>query len=175
MNKQRTLSVYLVDDDKVYLKGLEHSLNEKLADKIRIKTFQTGEDFLKSITEPPDIAILDYYLNSREKDAMNGISVLKKVKKAAPGIQVVMLSGQDNIDIAVDSMKNGAFDYIVKSEGAMVRAETVIRNIRASLRQVELLKIYKAGFTIVSIILAAILMTTFVLYIFFPELVRFNP
>ncbi len=60
---------------------------------------------------------------------MNGIDVLKKIKAEQPQIEVVMLSGQDKIQVAVNSMKYNAFDYIVKSESAFLRAEQVIFNI----------------------------------------------
>jgi DNA-binding NtrC family response regulator len=64
----------------------------------------------------PDIVFLDYYLNSVVKDAMDGLDVLVEIKKILPETDVVMLSGQDKIQVAVEVMKYGAFDYIVKGE-----------------------------------------------------------
>ncbi|MFM1744416.1 MAG: hypothetical protein RLZZ630_353, partial [Bacteroidota bacterium] len=77
----------------------------------------------------PSIVFLDYNLDSKVRQAMDGIDVLKEIKELDPQIEVVMISGQDKIDVAVNSIKYGAFDYIVKGEGAFLRAEKAIFNI----------------------------------------------
>jgi DNA-binding NtrC family response regulator len=95
-----------------------------------IHSFGTGEECLAAIkVRIPTIVFLDYYLNSQVKDAMDGTEILQEIKKLAPAIEVVMISGQDKIEVAVNSMKHGAFDYIVKGEGAFVRAEKTVFNI----------------------------------------------
>ncbi|MEO8086334.1 MAG: response regulator, partial [Bacteroidota bacterium] len=63
------------------------------------------------------------------KDAMNGTEILKEIKAQKPDAEVIMFSGQDRIEVAVNTMKYGAFDYIVKSESAFHRSENVIFNI----------------------------------------------
>ncbi|MBP6513183.1 MAG: response regulator, partial [Bacteroidia bacterium] len=63
------------------------------------------------------------------RDAMDGIDVLKELKNIYPEMEVVMISGQDRIDVAVNTMKYGAFDYIVKGEGSFLRAEKAMFNI----------------------------------------------
>jgi DNA-binding NtrC family response regulator len=75
------------------------------------------------------VIILDYHLDGIEKDAMNGIETLDKIKAYNPDIPVVMLSSQDKIDVAISCMHHRAFDYVVKSETAFVRLQKIITTI----------------------------------------------
>jgi two-component system OmpR family response regulator len=122
MKEHKEYQIYLVDDDRLYLNMLEHSLKRLAGAKTDLKTFVTGEECLREINEtPPDIVILDYYLNSIRKDAMNGIKVLNQIKMANKSIQVIMLSNQEKLDVAVACIKSGAYDYIVKNDSALLR------------------------------------------------------
>jgi len=69
---------------------------------------------------------LDYYLNSIDQNAMNGLETLNKIKALNQKIPVIMLSSQDSIDVAVNCMKHHAYDYIVKSETAFFRLQKAI-------------------------------------------------
>ena len=60
---------------------------------------------------------------------MNGIETLDKIKAYNPDIPVVMLSSQDKIDVAINCMHHRAFDYVVKSETAMIRLQKIITTI----------------------------------------------
>jgi DNA-binding NtrC family response regulator len=59
------------------------------------------------------VIILDYHLDGIDKNAMNGIETLDKIKEYDSDIPVVMLSSQDKIDVAISCMHK-AFDYVVK-------------------------------------------------------------
>lgn len=118
MNNER-IKLFLVDDDAVYLKLLEIEFLHH-ADFI-IETYPTGELCLENLFHTPDVIILDYYLDGIDKNAMNGIETLDKIKAFNPDIPVIMLSSQDKIDVAVDCMHHRAFDYVVKSETAFIR------------------------------------------------------
>jgi len=72
---------------------------------------------------------LDYYLDSIEKNAINGLETLDKIKAFNKDIPVIMLSSQDKIEVAVNCMKHQAFDYIVKSETAFLRLQKAITTI----------------------------------------------
>ena len=129
MATKKTL-IFIVEDDPIH----RQMLNDHLAQMsdFAIKDFATGEECIKHINERnefPDIAFLDYYLNSVVKDAMDGLDILTELKKISPHTDVVMLSGQDKIQVAVEVMKYGAFDYIVKGESAFYRAEKSVYNI----------------------------------------------
>mgnify|MGYP000440743232 CR=1 FL=1 len=115
--------IFLVDDDPIFLKVLETQFTER-AHHI-IKTFSTGEECLRNLSKKPDLIFLDYYLHP-EDPSLNGLIILDKIKAADPEIQVIMLSSQDQIEVAVNCMKHEAFDYIIKSEATFMRAQKAI-------------------------------------------------
>lgn len=127
MNNGNKIKIFLVDDDAVYLKLLEIDFLQH--GDFDIETFPTGEMCLENLSNNPDVIILDYYLDGVNKNAMNGIETLDKIKAINPDVPVVMLSSQDKIDIAISCMHHGAFDYVVKSETAFLRLQKIITAI----------------------------------------------
>lgn len=127
MKNENKIQLFLVDDDAVFLKSLEIDFLQH-AD-FTIETFATGELCMENITHTPDVIILDYYLDDINKNAMNGIETLDKIKAFNPDIPVVMLSAQDKIDVAIECMHHRAFDYVVKSETAFLRLKKIITSI----------------------------------------------
>ncbi|NTW31231.1 MAG: response regulator [Bacteroidetes bacterium] len=125
--KDEKIKLFLVDDDAVFLKSLEIEFLQH-AD-FTIETYATGELCMKSLSHNPDVIILDYLLDGISKSAMNGIETLDKIKAFNPDIPVVMLSGQDKIDVAINCMHHRAFDYVVKSETAFIRLQKIITTI----------------------------------------------
>ncbi len=121
------INLFLVDDDALFLKSLEIDFMQQ-AD-FEIKSFATGELCVENLHQNPDVIILDYQLDSIERDAMNGLQTLDKIKAFNPAIPVVMLSSQDKIDVAINCMHHQAFDYVVKSETAFMRLKKIITTI----------------------------------------------
>lgn len=118
------IKLFLVDDDALYLKSLD--IEFKHAGGFEVHTFPTGEHCLEKLDEKPDIIILDYHLDGINKDAMDGLQTLDKIKEIDPEIIVIMLSSQDKIDIAIKCMHHKAVDYVVKSETAFTRLTHII-------------------------------------------------
>lgn len=127
MTDEKKILIFLVDDDALFLKSLEIEFTQNT--ESIIETFPTGELCLKSLSENPDVIILDYYLDSIENKAINGIETLDKIKVINPDIPVIILSSQDKIEVAVNCMKHQAFDYFVKSETAFIRLQKAITTI----------------------------------------------
>jgi two-component system, OmpR family, response regulator len=125
-NEKKTL-LFLVDDDVLFLKSLEIEFAQST--ETAIQTFATGELCLENISQNPDVIILDYLLNSVDKNAIDGLETLDRIKTANPQIPVIILSSQDKIEVAVNCMKHQAFDYIVKSETAFIRLQKAITTI----------------------------------------------
>jgi len=119
--------IFIVDDDPVLAEMLKDHLTKMT--NYEVSVYENGEECLEHINEKPGIIFLDFYLNSIKKDAMDGLEVLQEIKKVDPEADVVILSGQDKIEVAVKTMQYGAFDYIVKGESAFYRAEKVVFNI----------------------------------------------
>jgi two-component system OmpR family response regulator len=127
MKNENEIKIFLVDDDAVFLKSLELEFIQK--ENFLVKTFSSGEKCIANLNENPHVIILDYQLDGVNKGAMNGIDTLDKIKKFNPNIPVVMLSGQDKIEVAVNCMHHLAFDYVVKSETAFLRLHKIIPHI----------------------------------------------
>jgi two-component system, OmpR family, response regulator len=129
MKESNKIKLFLVDDDAVFLKLSEIAMLEQ-AD-FSIETYPTGELCVKNLSHNPDIILLDYDLNGIDKNAMNGIQTLDKIKRFNSDINVVMLSSQDKIDVAVDCMQHRAFDYIVKDKSSFLRLKNIITTLFA--------------------------------------------
>lgn len=128
MEAIKPLSIHMIDDDEMFLRALQQYLEGALKESIKIKWFLTGEEFLKNMSiDKPDIIILDYILNSRLPYAMDGRFVLQKIRQTDPKIPVIMLSGQNKIEIALDSIKNGAYDYVVKNDIAFLKILNILK------------------------------------------------
>ena len=126
MIQENKIHLFLVDDDALFLKSLEIEFHHHT--DFTVETFATGELCVENLSHNPDVIILDYHLNGIDKNAMNGIETLDKIKALKPDIPVVMLSSQDKIDVAISCMHHRAFDYVVKSETAFLRLQ---KNITA--------------------------------------------
>jgi len=156
-------SIFLVDDEPIQNEMLKDYLSERFL--YNIKTFENGEDALKSMSLNPDIVVLDYHLNAQKANVKNGVEILKEIKEAHPQVEVVMLSGQDKLDVAVDSMKYGAYDYVVKGETAFSRMENIINNL-SEFRKIKVINSgYKKTIILLSVVIGLIIL--FSLYLMF--------
>jgi two-component system, OmpR family, response regulator len=125
--KNNKIRIFLADDDPIYLKWLE--IEFLMQPNFIVETFPTGEKCLENLSHNPDVVILDYHLDSMNKNAISGVETLDRIKAHNPEIPVVMLSSQDKIDVAINCMHHRAFDYVVKSETAFARLQKIIAYI----------------------------------------------
>ena len=114
--------IFLVDDDLFCLKLMEQAIRGQGYHDIQ--TFANGSDCLNSLTEEPDIIFLDQMMGS-----VSGMDALKAIKRFNPDIFVVFVSGQQQVEVAVESLKFGAFDYIVKNETQRTKLHSVLDKI----------------------------------------------
>lgn len=129
------LAITIIDDDVTLCEMTRDTLLRKFPGS-NVVYYNTGEDALPAIVEKPDIVILDYQLDSVKPDAMNGIQILSKLKERFPDLPVIFMSAQDRIEVASNTIKYGAYDYIVKGETAFHKLELAVRQL-ASLRTLK--------------------------------------
>jgi len=103
-------------------------------------------------------------------EGMTGIEVLIKAKKSNPTVEFIFLSGQDSIDIAINSMKYGAYDYIVKDQMALQKLVNKIHKINSVTELVKSNKRYRVGVVLFFIGLALLVLVTIVLAIMYPQI-----
>jgi two-component system OmpR family response regulator len=121
------IKIFLVDDDPMYLKVLEHEFSKNK--DIDITSFTTGEECLLQLAKKPDVVVLDYFLNSKLKDAKDGLAILIKIKEMAPDTHVIILSAYENVEIALNCIRYNAFNFIVKNETTFLRLKHSIKQI----------------------------------------------
>jgi len=116
-------TILVIDDEE----GIRSVLKDVLEDEGY--SVLTAEDGFKGLTlletNPLDLVILDIWLPN-----MGGIDVLKKIKEDFSEIEVIVISGHANIDLAVKAVKMGAFDFLEKPL-SLERTSTVVRNALA--------------------------------------------
>jgi two-component system, OmpR family, response regulator len=154
--------IFLVDDEPIQNEMLKDYLNERFV--YEIKTFDNGEDMLQNMHLSPEIVVLDYHLSAHKTNAKNGVEILKLLKDKYPAVQVIMLSGQDKIDVAIDSMKYGAYDYVVKGETAFSRTENILNNVSELHKMRTINRAYKRTITLLTISLILIIALAIGLY-----------
>ncbi len=136
MKDQKTFKVFIVEDDLWYSSMLEYYLS--LNPDYVIKKFDTAKSFLAKLHEKPDVITLDYSLPD-----MNGDQLLLQVKETSPETKIIIISGQEDVKVALDLLKKGAYDYIVKDEDAKDRLWNTINNLRENVQlkqEIETLK-----------------------------------
>lgn len=156
--------IFLVDDEPIQNEMLKDYLSERFLYDIRV--YDNGEEALQNMHLKPEIMVLDYHLNSSKSGAKNGVEILKDVKDRYPDTQVIILSGQDKIDVAVDSMKFGAYDYVVKGETAFSRMENTMNNVSELHKMKTVNRAYKNTIIFLSIGIGLITLLSLYLMLF---------
>jgi DNA-binding NtrC family response regulator len=110
-NYQQT-KIFIAEDDEVYTKLLAYKLS--LNPSFEVKSFTTGKALIAALEENPSVITLDHFLPD-----MTGLDLLKIIKTRLPETQVILLSGQEEITVAVDYMQSGAYDYITKDAASL--------------------------------------------------------
>jgi two-component system response regulator AtoC len=108
-NTSESYSIFIVEDDPWYGQILEYHLS--LNPDYKITRFLTGQDCLNNLYQKPDLISLDFGLPDYPGDKL-----FQKIREIAPNVPVVMISAQDAISVAVNLLKIGVADYLVKDD-----------------------------------------------------------
>jgi len=102
-----TFNVLLVDDEEEFLETLVKRMKKRNVNATGVKS---GEEALELLDQHPvDVVVLDVRM-----PGMDGIEALKEIKTRHPLIEVIMLTGHASVEVAVQGMELGAFDYLMK-------------------------------------------------------------
>ncbi len=136
MYEKDPVKIFVVEDDPAYTKFLEYVLS--LNPDFEISVFGTGKECLENLYKEPSIITLDYTLPD-----LPGEKVLTEIQKFNSQIQVIIISAQEKIGTAVELLKLGAYDYIIKDEETKDRLLNTVNNARKNLslvREIDHLK-----------------------------------
>lgn len=152
---------FVIDDDATMREMVSDFVKRKYPDA-QVFTFETGEAALVELHRKPEIFILDYQLDSKVAGAMNGIEVLKRIKELLPHTPILILSSQEDPQVASDTILYGAYDYIVKNENSFQRLEIMINNSTGHLSLNKMFRLQKSVNLILGILFLVVL--GFVIY-----------
>jgi len=100
-------SVLLVDDELEFLETLVKRLKKR---NLAVQGVKSGEEALEWLAkESADVVGLDVKM-----PGMDGIETLRRIKKSHPLVEVIMLTGHASMEVAIEGMELGAFDYLMK-------------------------------------------------------------
>jgi DNA-binding NtrC family response regulator len=145
--KKDKATIFIVEDDKFY--------NSVISNYIKLKgfavySFFSGEEMIEFSGVTPDIILLDYML-----PGINGVETMKKIKPIYPKAEYILISGQTEIKIALDSIHDGAYDYIIKDNHAKETALNKIDQILKYRKLIHEKESYKKSIVVVGIVLLA--------------------
>jgi DNA-binding NtrC family response regulator len=132
----KTKTIFIIEDNPTIRQFMESIVRETWNCIPRL--FPDGNGVIEALDEDPDVVILDIIL----PNGVLGTDLLKKIKELRPSLPVIMISAQTSIDIALETLRNGATDYVTKPID-FNRLENVVRNAIQShdlAREVERLR-----------------------------------
>ncbi|MDD4145228.1 MAG: response regulator [Prolixibacteraceae bacterium] len=162
MQNSKNFLIFIVQDSVVYKDLIVGYLQSKKFQNL--KTFKTGEECLKNIHLKPDIIVLDYSF-----EGITGLELMKKIKADHPDIDFIFLSGQNDVEVAVNIMKIGAADYIVKNEKALVNLVNAIEYLITSTKKKKVKKGFQIGVIGFFIMMFLLIMVIILLTLFLED------
>ena len=100
-------NVLLVDDEADFLETLLKRMKKR---NVNVKGVKSGEEALEFLKQNPvDVVVLDVKM-----PGIDGIQALREIKKMYPLIEAIMLTGHASLEVAIEGMELGAFDYLMK-------------------------------------------------------------
>lgn len=118
-----TISKAFVVDDDPFFRGLVEYAVRRFGCS-EVQTFENGTACLEALTDQPNVVFLDQMM-----DSVSGTDALQVIKRFNPNIYVVLVSGQEQVSVAVDALRYGAFDYVVKDEHLAERLTSILHKI----------------------------------------------
>lgn len=103
------LKIFLVEDDPFFGELLKYHLS--LNPDYEVHLYNNAKDCLSNLYLNPDVVCLDFGLPDTKGDVL-----FKKLKELRPQMPLIIISGQEDIEVAINFLKSGAHDYIVKSD-----------------------------------------------------------
>lgn len=118
------INLFIVDDNRLMVSTLKQYLQNRFGTMMQISTFSDGESCLTKVDSDTQIVILDYNMNGK-----NGLDILKLIKAINPKTEVIMLSNNEDIGLAIETFRAGAKDYVVKGQGSWKKITSLVNLI----------------------------------------------
>ncbi|MCK4942583.1 MAG: sigma-54-dependent Fis family transcriptional regulator, partial [Candidatus Aminicenantes bacterium] len=130
MSLKNSIKILVVDDDMIVRDSMGNWL---LEEGYQVDTIDNGHDALEMIkTDTYDLAVVDIKM-----PGMDGIELLKLSKEIYPDLPILVMTAYASVDTAVQAMKDGAFDYIVKPFDPESVSQVIERAVRYKMLEKE--------------------------------------
>ena len=100
--------ILLVDDEEPFVETMSKRLDKR---GLKVTTANSGEEAMKKLAKNIDVEVI---ILDVKMPGMDGIETLQEIKKLHPLKEVIMLTGHATVESAIEGMKLGAFDYLMK-------------------------------------------------------------
>jgi FixJ family two-component response regulator len=137
--------VFIVEDDNFYNSVISTYLKTK---GFEVHSFLSGEECIDKLSLHPDIILLDFML-----PGIDGIEVMRRMKANNSKSEVIFLSGQTDIKIALEAFHEGAYDYIMKDHHAKENALNKMDQIMRYKKICKEKNMYKKSIVVILVIL----------------------
>lgn len=161
MAAKKSRLMYVVEDNKVYNRIVTEYLKKNGYDNVQ--SFYSGFECFQNLKRGnyPEIVLQDYTL-----DDMTGVEVLRKVKEVSPKTEFIFLTANESMEVAINTIKYGAYDYIIKDEVALKKVISKVQKINVVLDLNEKNKQIRK-FTIIFLAVLVLLVLTLTVFVVF--------
>src|SRR5436190_2356068 len=125
--------IFIVEDDPWYGEILEYHLS--LNPDYQIFRFSSAKECLSNLQKKPDLVTVDYSLPD-----MNGYELFRRIREINPELPIIFISAQEDVSTAIELLKSGVADYLVKGDNTkdlLWNAITKIRENQSLKKEVE--------------------------------------
>jgi two-component system, OmpR family, response regulator len=126
---KETGPVFIVEDNISYAQALQVFIKSNFPHLNEVKIFPVGEIAELELEKNPSLIIMDYFLNSKYDDAENGLEAVKHIRAKRPETNIMLLSSQDDVAVALEATKKYKCHYIKKDETAFGKVEEYMRKL----------------------------------------------
>jgi len=111
----RNINIFVIEDSEVLSMLLKAKLEDLYKEEgFTIFKFENGESCADMLYLKPQLAIVDYHLDGKNKDAMNGIEAMEMIRKLCPETDFIMITNDEQTELFLRAKKYGIHDYIIK-------------------------------------------------------------
>lgn len=149
--KSKLLSMFIVDDNVAYLALLKDKFLQKGV--YEINTYTSGEECLEHLNLKPDIVVLDYHLTDEDSKGLNGHQVLEIIMQKLPRTKVIMISGDEKIQLLSSDFNSIGASNLLKSYDTATKIKVISNELIAKKNKKHAFVVFLSLLVLVSIII----------------------
>lgn len=138
--KNSDIKVFVIEDNELYSKLIERQLKERT--DYQVEVFVTVESMLSELKSgnEPHLIITDYYLGHQIKTASELIEEVELINASIP---IVVMTSQSDLKLAINILKQGAFDFIVKDNSAFEKIVSTVSKVAELVKLKEEISLHR--------------------------------